>query len=459
MGQEHSINTQTNRAVLKDIFIALSLFLLVMFASKVGGILDDVLYRNYYGFYGSEFSIICVLAVAFAFSYWFRPYFKGILGVTGLGYGLLLVLVLLPYALALISHSKTLYIEPEEVVLLVKIAVVEELATRGLLCAFLMKHAKTEKQVLWIIVLSGIFFGLCHFGNISAGQSVIETIRQVISTTGSGILMAAIFLKSGNIWPTIIMHFVHNYLCQLCTGQSVDTISKTGGEFSAISFIFTLMFAFLYFLIAIALVSESSRKEILELWKDKWSGNEKRVFLKPLICSVLAVFVFSVAMFGLNTVTQRLFINLMGYNGYYSDEEVSENYIIRTYYAGAMTFKDGSPIAVACGFKDELKEYVVDIDGDGEQELVCNCQLENSAEAGTTIVYKKINGVINVGTIPSSAIAGIEDNSDTKVSEQYIPEINYIYVACIAPSGTRDNALYKMSHIEYIPFTVLGGID
>lgn len=69
-------------------------------------------------------------------------------------------------------------------------------------------------------------------------------------------------------------------------------------------------------------------------------------------------------------IVRTPFDNIMGLSGYYV-ENTSVQTKVRTYYA---TGSDGTDVRIAESFGFEINDFIVDLDGDGVTELVCNCQ-------------------------------------------------------------------------------------
>jgi membrane protease YdiL (CAAX protease family) len=95
----------------------------------------------------------------------------------------------LPIALILLTHA-------------VIPAVVEEWFFRG----FLLQSLRTRSRRVWLpIVLSGLIFGAFHL----LTESVIALDR-FMPTTLMGIFLAVICVRTGSIWPGVIVHMLNN---------------------------------------------------------------------------------------------------------------------------------------------------------------------------------------------------------------------------------------------------------
>ena len=100
-----------------------------------------------------------------------------------------------------------------------------------------MRRNPTEKGVIIILWLSSVIFGLVHVTNAIAGAPLSLSIGQAAYAAGVGMVLGAVYLRTGNLWPSILGH-----------------IAGAAGIFWG-----------LY------LVRPAKRPEIVELWKNKWS--------------------------------------------------------------------------------------------------------------------------------------------------------------------------------------------
>ena len=99
------------------------------------------------------------------------------------------------------------------ILLIFFIGLSEEILYRGLIQNALHDFFGEDSygHVRTAIILSGIFFGLIHLGNILSGESVTGTICQVIGVIPLGIIMGAMYYRSHrNLWVNIILHAIYD---------------------------------------------------------------------------------------------------------------------------------------------------------------------------------------------------------------------------------------------------------
>lgn len=81
------------------------------------------------------------------------------------------------------------------------IAVAEESIFRGIILQTLL-----PKGVLRAILLSTLIFALLHVGNLFAGLPWTYVSGQVLFTFGDGMAYAVMRVRTGSIWPALILH-------------------------------------------------------------------------------------------------------------------------------------------------------------------------------------------------------------------------------------------------------------
>lgn len=87
------------------------------------------------------------------------------------------------------------------------IGLAEEGVFRGvLLNLFLNRFSKTKAGILWAVFVDGFLFGAMHLTNIFSGVSVKSAVVQAITAIILGMLLAAIYVRSGNFWICVILH-------------------------------------------------------------------------------------------------------------------------------------------------------------------------------------------------------------------------------------------------------------
>ena len=215
-------------------------------------------------------ALAAVLA-AWLFKLWFRSDFNGCLQKYGLKEGLLMLLPFLAihYAGSIVSWI-TLGTGSALIALLRAAApgFGEEIMFRGLGVANYMRKIRSEGQIKVIFWLSSIVFGLIHLGNIFAGGDPKSVVVQAVYAIGVGMLFGAVYLRTGNLWPTILGHWSVDFFeltrvdlagsGGVMTGMGIgDWITIAAGAFGAFW--------------ALRLMNPKFYGEIMEVWTGKWN--------------------------------------------------------------------------------------------------------------------------------------------------------------------------------------------
>ena len=106
----------------------------------------------------------------------------------------------------------------------------EEVIARGIILPALLPRGK------WVaLFLSAALFSVGHFSNLFFEDfGLLETAEKLLNTFGFAVLYGALFLRTGNIYPLIVLHALHDY---------VYVVSGTAGPFLAEPLSLPLSFA------------------------------------------------------------------------------------------------------------------------------------------------------------------------------------------------------------------------
>lgn len=95
----------------------------------------------------------------------------------------------------------------------------EELVFRGVILNLLLDcFSKTQKGIVGAILLDGILFGAVHLTNIFSGVSILSACVQAVTAGLLGILFAAVYARSRNIWVVIIAHTLTDFASLMSGG-------------------------------------------------------------------------------------------------------------------------------------------------------------------------------------------------------------------------------------------------
>lgn len=147
----------------------------------------------------------------------------------------------------------------------------EETIFRGLIVSYLMRQWKNKKNYIKkIMIVSSALFGLIHFSNMLMTKNNSYIFLQVISAFCIGLFFCALFLRSGLLWPAIILHFMNDLFAFYFTDDYMwENLSIFSMPVSNEMF-FDLFLCILLGILSFYLIRPSKHQEIDELWSKKW---------------------------------------------------------------------------------------------------------------------------------------------------------------------------------------------
>lgn len=146
----------------------------------------------------------------------------------------------------------------------------EELAFRGLVASALLEGFGTGRAGVWkAAAFSGLLFGAAHLSNV-LGASLPGVCIQMAVTSVLGMLFAAIYFRSGNLWVTILLHAAMDAASLIGSGLFLgasggDTVAEAISAYSLAN----LTPALTYLIPTVFLLRRSKLPEIHGLWTRK----------------------------------------------------------------------------------------------------------------------------------------------------------------------------------------------
>ena len=99
------------------------------------------------------------------------------------------------------------------------VGLAEEFLCRGIIADSILERYGTSKSgVIVSVVLSACLFGMSHIVNVFYGQSLEETIIQMIATSMLGILLSAIYIKHKSVYGVAFLHATLNFMTMFARG-------------------------------------------------------------------------------------------------------------------------------------------------------------------------------------------------------------------------------------------------
>lgn len=149
----------------------------------------------------------------------------------------------------------------------------EEAIFRGIGASYLMRQWRDEKKILPVLFLTSVVFAIAHMSNVFSGAPLSSSIIQTVHSFAIGCVFCALFIRSGNLIPGIIMHTANDIIAFTdVSAMGENGITYTGSmTISVFDIVSTLALDAVLVAIALYLTRPSVRAQILEVWDRKWN--------------------------------------------------------------------------------------------------------------------------------------------------------------------------------------------
>lgn len=145
----------------------------------------------------------------------------------------------------------------------------EEISDRAISAAIMMRNKPTTRRVLATALLTSMLFGAGHALNLLAGQDLGSTIIQIIFTGGAGLFFAGIYLRTGSITLTIVIHILHDLM-----GFIIESLPEVESTSLTINDVLSLSVNVAPVIFGILMLLPKYYPEIVNTWKYIWSEKE-----------------------------------------------------------------------------------------------------------------------------------------------------------------------------------------
>lgn len=89
---------------------------------------------------------------------------------------------------------------------MILVGVAEELVFRGIIAQTLLERYGTARAGVWkACLISGVLFGAAHLSNM-IGSAPFGVLMQCVFAGSLGVLFAAIYFRTGNLWVLVFLH-------------------------------------------------------------------------------------------------------------------------------------------------------------------------------------------------------------------------------------------------------------
>lgn len=115
----------------------------------------------------------------------------------------------------------------------------EEILFRSIILVFLLeKLPKTKNGIFKAILISSVVFSGLHILNLFTGSSLYNVSLQLGYSLLMGMLWAVMYLKTKNLWLTILLHASYNFF-----GQVMFSLGYVKNRYDTVTIIVTVVFA------------------------------------------------------------------------------------------------------------------------------------------------------------------------------------------------------------------------
>ncbi len=144
----------------------------------------------------------------------------------------------------------------------------EEIIFREITVSYMTRHWNREKMIPFIVLASGLMFGITHMGNLFSGGKLTDILYQVLLSTLFGCFFGAVYMRKGNVWVLAPVHMLHDMLsfsnAYGLKNAGVDSLPNWLAVIIAVVEFGLCVYGFY-------LVRPARREEITDLWDRKWS--------------------------------------------------------------------------------------------------------------------------------------------------------------------------------------------
>lgn len=118
------------------------------------------------------------------------------------------------------------------------VGIAEEFVFRGVIATLFLKKFGTKRTGVWkAVVVSGVLFGIAHVSNILEGSLEGVLVQAVIASV-LGMLLAAIYFRTGCIWVTVFLHALIDVAAGITTGlYGNETLMDTVSSYSLVNLV------------------------------------------------------------------------------------------------------------------------------------------------------------------------------------------------------------------------------
>ena len=142
----------------------------------------------------------------------------------------------------------------------------EEVAFREVGISYLARQWKDENKIILMAIIPAAAFALTHLTNIVT-MSFSGVLKQALLTFFMGVFLAAVYIRTGNIWPLILGHSLHDII----TFSAKAKLSMLGMDLPDWFVVLITVIEAGLLISGLYMLRKSKRTEIITLWNKRWS--------------------------------------------------------------------------------------------------------------------------------------------------------------------------------------------
>ena len=126
---------------------------------------------------------------------------------------------------------------------MILVGVAEELVFRGIIAQTLLERYGTARAGVWkACLVSGVLFGAAHLSNL-LGSEAFGVLMQCVFAASLGVMLAAIYFRTGNVWVTVFLHSAMDIAAMLIGGlYGTTTVAEAVSGYDASMLLSVLLY-------------------------------------------------------------------------------------------------------------------------------------------------------------------------------------------------------------------------
>ena len=163
------------------------------------------------------------------------------------------------------------------------VGVGEEFLCRGIVGQTLLERFGTSRGGIWkAVVISSVFFALMHSINIFSGGDLIPISVQAANAFFSGMFLACVYFRTGNIWVVALVHGLNDIMASssiwLYSGEGViSELNSTSAVGVEAGLGMVVVMGLFYTCLSLFLLRKSKIGEVEKNWQPElaeWRGEK-----------------------------------------------------------------------------------------------------------------------------------------------------------------------------------------